>query len=1084
MLVPKRLPKLTFVIICIVTYIIADPAFGYGQSATATLSGTVSDEQGAVVVGASVTAIDPAKAVERSTTTNDEGYFTITQLPPSTYTISIRRDGFTTRELSDVVLNVNDRSSLRINLRVAQVGESVEVTTDTPLTDESPAVATIVDRGFVENQPLNGRSFQTLVELAPGVVITPSSLTSSGQFSVNGQRTASNYFTVDGVSANFGSTASVTLYETAGGAVPSYSALGSTASLASVDAVQEFSIQTSTYAPEFGRQPGGQVSLVTRSGTNEFHGSLFDYVRNEIFDANNFFANANGLRRPPVKQNDFGGVIGGPVYLPRFGEGGRALYNGRNRTFFFFSYEGVRLRQPFVTEPLEVPSLAARANATNPVIRDLLNAFPLPTGAAFANNPNAAPYIASFANPSTLDATSFRIDHAANDRLSFFGRFNYAPSQDLQRARFCAASCVADLTYRTETFTTGATALISPRVSNDIRFNYSRAKVNQTYFLDDFGGATPPPRSSLYPSFTSRENGYIYIEVNPSGSNTLSDGLFSDNRNRQLNIVNTASATFGTHSLKFGADYRRLSTISDSGSYKRAFLPDSISGLVDNEPSDAEIIAPDVVLEPVYNNLSLFAQDTWRATNRLTLTYGLRYELVPAPSEQNGNLPATVTGLNNPATATFVAPGTRFYETTYNNLAPRVGVAFQPFENRGTIFRGGFGVFYDLGYNFTGTAFSTGGFPYARRTNLTTSYTTDASSPFAAQPPAVSLNPPFPRLFAYEGGYKLPYTLQYNVAVEQAFGARDTLTLTYAGATGERLPRVETLRNIANSAGRNTFTRIDYVTNGGTSDYNALQVQYQRRLSRGFQALASYTFAKSLDTVSEESQNNLQAPGGRFAPDLDRGASTFDVRHAFNLAASYQIPSLFEGGTGRAIFGGFGLDAIVRARTATPINIVNGANRLGLGATTILRPDLVAGQPLYIENPTLPGGRQINLLAFDARTPVAQGRQGTFGRNVLRGFPASQLDLSLRRQIDLTERVNLQLRADGFNIFNRANFANPIAVLPRVATATTGNMTPTAADIAAFGRATQTLGSGLGGLSSIYQIGGPRSFQLALKLQF
>lgn len=231
------------------------------QSATATLSGTVVDAQGAVVPGANITVMDVARAVERQAATNSEGYFIVTQLPPSAYTVSVERGGFATSRLPNVVLNVNDQSALRIQLWVAGLGETVTVTDTAPLVGESPAVATVVDRQFVENQPLNGRSFQTLVELSPGVVLTSSNLPNPGQFSVNGQRAGSNYFTVDGVSANFGSTASVTLYETAGGGVPSYSALGTTSSLASVDAVQEFSIQTSPTR----RSSGGSRARRSRS---------------------------------------------------------------------------------------------------------------------------------------------------------------------------------------------------------------------------------------------------------------------------------------------------------------------------------------------------------------------------------------------------------------------------------------------------------------------------------------------------------------------------------------------------------------------------------------------------------------------------------------------------------------------------------------------------------------------------------------------------------------------------------------------------------------------------------------------------
>jgi hypothetical protein len=1027
----------------------------FAQSATATLTGTVTDETGAVVAGATVVVTDLAKQLERQTTTNSDGFFIVPQLLPSRYKIKVQRTGFATAELPDVALNVGDQSSIRIQLKVAQVGETVTIT-EASLVSEAPAVATLVNRQFVENQPLNGRSFQTLVELSPGVVITPSNLVTPGQFSVNGQRAGSNYFTVDGVSANFGSSASTTLYETAGGGVPSYSSQGSTASLASVDAVQEFSIQTSTYAPEFGRQPGAQVQLVTRSGTNDFHGSLFEYLRNDKFDANNFFANANNLKRPPIRQNDFGGVIGGPVLLPKSAFGPLA-YDGRNRTFFFFSYEGVRLRTPFVTVPLQVPSLAARQGATG-VLRDILNAFPLPTGAPLAATPNAAPYQAAFSKPSTLDATSFRIDQNFGPKLSLFGRVNHAPSVTDERARFCAASCVARLDHKTDTYTAGATMTFGARLSNDLRVNYSKAGVNQSYFIDNFGGAIVPPQASLYPSFTSGPQGYIYIEVDPSGENTISDGLFSDQKQRQFNVVNNLSYTVGGHALKFGVDYRRLAPTADSGTYRRNFIFPNITSLVGGVAPTASLVGIDAVLRPIYQNFSAYAQDTWRTTSRLTLTYGLRYEVNPAPSEKDGREPVTVLTLNNP---TSLAPrGTRFYETTFNNFSPRVGASYQLSQKHGTVVRGGFGVFYDLGYNFTGTAFSTTLYPNARTLGLTNQMFTSPTA--AVQPPAVSANPPYPRIFAYQRDFKLPYTLQYNIAIEQAIGASNVLKATYVGANGRRLGRVTTLVNPG------FFTRIDAVTNDATSDYHGLQLQYQRRLSKGLQALVSYTFAKSLDIVSEESFQNRQSPTGRFDPKQDRGPSSFDLRHAFNAAISYAIPSPFADGAGKAIFGGFGLDTIVRARSATPVNVLSGRDPFGLGFTTVSRPDLVAGQPLYLKDPSFAGGIRFNPAAFDGVTPIAQGRQGTLGRNVLRGFSANQIDVALRRDFKLVESLNMQFRLDAFNLFNRANFANPNGILTS----------------ALFGRATQMLSSGLGGMSPLYQIGGPRSLQLALKLQF
>lgn len=1016
------------------------------QSATAVLSVTVTDEQNAVVPNASLKIKNEQTAFERTAVTNSEGSLVFTQLPPNVYVLTVEAKGFALSQ-SRIILNVNDQSSLRIQLKVSGVGAVVDVTGNELVTD-SPAVSTVINRQFIENQPLNGRSFQNLVELSPGVILTPSNLPSPGQFSVNGQRPNSNYLTVDGVSGNFGTVAATIPYET-GGSVPSYSVLGTTASLASVDAVQEFSIQTSGYAPEFGRQPGGQISLVTRSGTNRLSGSVFYYLRNDIFDANNFFANANGLGRQPLRQNNFGGVVGGPVFLPK-------IYDGRDRTFFFFSYEGLRVRQPFVTVPLQVPSLAARA-ATTGVTRDLLNAFPLPTQPALASNPNVAPYIASFTNPAELDATSFRIDHKFSEKVSVFGRYNYSPSQDQQRARFCAASCYGLISGKTQTLTLGSTMILSSKIVNDFRLNLSKAKSNQTYFLDDFGGAIVPPKSSLYPSFTDGSNGFIYIEVDLAGDNTLSDGLFSDTKNRQFNIVNTLSYNLGNHALKFGADYRRISTVGFAGNYRRQFLPGSVNALVQNTPSSGAIIAPSET-RPVYDNFSLFGQDTWRVTPNLTLTYGIRYEVVPAPGAENGKLPPTISSSANLATATYVE-GKKFYETTYNNFAPRIGAAYQ-IPKFGATVRGGFGVFYDLGYGFSSNAFNPSIYPFASRTDL--SNITYTSPQFSAAAPALNTNPPYARIFAYEDGFKLPYTLQYNLAIEKIFGGSNTISVSYVGATGKRLPRVEINRN-PNA----TFVRIDLTTNGGKSDYNALQVQYQRRLSRGLQAIASYTFGKSLDTVSDEVVGNLQSPTGRFPANIDRGASSFDVRHAFNSAISYDLPSPFESGIGKAIFGGFGLDLTFRARTATPVNIVSGVNRFNLGVTTILRPDYIQGQPLYVNDPTAPGGRIFNRNAFVV-PPVTENRQGNFGRNVLRGFGANQVDLSLRRTFGLTESFKLQVRVDGFNIFNRANFANPSGVLTS----------------SIFGRATRTLSSGLGGLSSLYQIGGPRSFQISAKLNF
>ncbi|PWT83468.1 MAG: TonB-dependent receptor, partial [Acidobacteria bacterium] len=292
------------------------------QSATATLSGTIMDQNGAVIPNVNVVVINIAQGFQRSTTTNESGIFFVPLLPPGTYVVKAEHEGFTPTEVRDVALNVNDQVSIKILLKVGSLqGQTVDVIDTPTLINESPAVSTVVDRQFVGNLPMNGRSFQALINLTPGVVLTKASVVEQGQFSVNGQRADSNYFTIDGASANIGISTTTALSQSGGGALPGVSATGGFNNLVSIDALQEFKIQTSTYAPEFGRSPGAQVSIITRSGTNDFRGSVFEYFRNDVLDATDWFTNSRGQKKPPLRQNDFGFVFGGPILLPRFGEG-------------------------------------------------------------------------------------------------------------------------------------------------------------------------------------------------------------------------------------------------------------------------------------------------------------------------------------------------------------------------------------------------------------------------------------------------------------------------------------------------------------------------------------------------------------------------------------------------------------------------------------------------------------------------------------------------------------------------------------------------------------------------------------------
>ena len=1057
--------------VCLFVFLITNHSFlidVHAQNGTATLSGTVTDQNGALIPGVNIAVINISQGFQRRTMTNADGNFVVSALSPNTYTVKAEHEGFQTAEYQGIVLNVNSQVRIDIQLKLGRLaGSTVDVVENAPLVRDSPEVGTVVDRQFIENAPLNGRSFQPLLTLTPGVVLTATELGGNepGQFSVNGQRANANYFMVDGVSANIGVSSGLIAGELTAGSLPATAATGGTNNLVSIDALQEFKVLTSTYAPEFGRMPGGQISIATRSGSNDFNGTLFDYFRNDVFDANDWFNNVAGQPKPATRQHDFGGVLGGPVLLPRFGEGNSPLgYNGRNRTHFFLSYEGLRLRQPQAAISF-VPSLSARAAAPDSV-RPFLNAYPRPNG---PEDPVTllAPFAASYSNPLSLDATSIRLDQIIKQSTTIFGRFNYSPSKADQRGGSGPLSTITSNATSTRTLTIGGTFILTPKLVNEWRFNHSRVTGLSTSELDNFGGAVPAPDSLLFPSFASRDNAQFTVLTIGVPNGLLNVGTLADHLQRQVNIVDNVSLIDGSHSFKFGVDYRRLSPLIAPRAYAQNNVFFGVGGILTGRSAFAVIGSESFSREPIFVNLSLFGQDMWKIGRRLTLTYGLRWELNTAPHEKNGNDPRTVTGFDDPATTVLAPPGTPLYETTYNNFAPRLGFAYRLREKPGheTTVRGGFGVFYDVGNGESSAAFGPSTFPYST-TKLVFGGTLPLS-PVDAIPAPVGPVPSNSTIVAFEPNFKLPYTLQYSFGVEQSLDTNQSLSVSYVGARGRRLLRKEIFPLSPQ------FLFVSVIRNAGTSDFNSLQVQYNRRLSRGLQALANYTFAQSLDTASSESSSFVSVT--RIDPRQDRGPSDFDLRHAFSSAISYQLPMWDLGTAGNALLKGWSIDSVVKAYSAPPVNITTGATFFGL--LNVVRPDLISGVPLYIDDDKAPGGRRINRSAF-AAVPLVNGlptRQGSLGRNALRGLPLFQMDMTFRRQFNLTEQINLQFRTDFFNIFNHPNF---------------GSVCGSFTNCAPFGVATKMYGRALGsgglgtGFNPLYQIGGPRSTQFSLKLEF
>jgi hypothetical protein len=1052
------------------------------QTDVAQLSGLVTDASGAVLPKASVLIVNQDTGISRAVLSNDEGQYMAPALQPGRYRVTVEASGFKTLVTQQVVLNVGQKANVSFKLEVGSKGETVSVdgnTADLNTTDAT--VSTVIDRQFVENIPLNGRTLQSLITDAPGVVTTSTPVAGEqGQFSSVGQRAGSNYFSIDGVSANFGIEVAQYLAEGGNGGLPALSALGTTASLVSLDELQEFRLESSTYTPEFGRGSGAQIVLVTRSGTNHFHGSVFDYFRNDALDATDWFASNTGQPKPRERQNDFGGTLGGPIF--------------KDKTFFFFSYEGLRVTQP-IFQVSDVPSLEARANAPS-IIKTFFNSFPLPNGPSTGED--LQQLATSAPNKGVLDETSLRIDQTLGAKWVLFARANYSPSTLTEAFSGFPSNNPFDTRVHVATLTVGANAVLTPDMANEARVNFSRATGSQRQLITDFGGAIAPPLSDLSSPWQDpyTSNTPIFL-LDGRNEAPLAFGLYGNNVNHQWNVTDTLSMTKGKHAMKFGFDFRRLTPIqrlpSTFNEYLWFYTSSAAQG---NIPDITAVLQDHSNIQQLYRNFSAYAQDTWKVSPRLTLNYGVRWDYNPPPSETNGaeNAPYALSQTNDLSTAVLLARGTPLWHAEWTGFAPRIGLAYQLGHDRvnPTILRAGFGQFYDLGTDTA--AFLNNGegwFPWGIGTTLCfEGVGPDCGSiiPYMGPKPAfdysqASADP----MRAFDTHLKMPYSLEWSFALEKQLSSSQTFKMTYVGSVGRSLLRDDVTAN-PNPATENLFTSLYLTRNSGYSNYNGLHAQFQRRLSHGLQTLFSYAWSHSLDVNSSNvTYEDPALPTTLYSVHEDYGNSDNDIRHVFSAALTYDVPAApFDNWLVKAVTRQWSLSSNSTFRTGSPFTVeytpaVSGAYETTQGSFSF-RPDVVPGQPIWIPNATAPGGRALNIAAFSIPTVLTQG---TERRNGIYGFPLVEMDLAARREFSITERVRMRFRAEGYNLINHPNFANPSSNL---GTCSFGGPCTTAFG---WGTAQQMLNEGLGSsnfhgtpLNGLYQVGGPRSLQLALQVQF
>lgn len=1009
----------------------------------AALSGTVTDSAGAHLYGATVKLHAADGGESRTATTGRDGGFAFDGLPPGDYGIECSRNGFQTTRVSSVVLHRRDRKSISLELAASSTQATVlTVASRAQGISTDPSGETAVSGDYARYLPLNQRSAQSLLTMMPGITRAPlGDGLPTIQFSANGLRPNTNYFLLDGVSTNPGSIS----YGNHGGI------RGASAGefLLSLDALQELRIHSSPISPEFSRSPGAQISLTSRSGSNQFHGSAFGYFRNEALSANNWFANAAGLEQSALDYRNFGGTVGGPI--------------AQDRTFFFLSYEGLRADLP-ETSVFDVPTLAARAAAPT-ALQPYLNAFPVANGADLGNG--AARFTGVSTGNASINPFSARLDHVVNERLKAFARYSYSPSDTSYRGTaYLSPNVLTSSRARNHLVTTGLTWYPTAQATNDLRVNYTRDTREESSTADTFGSAVPLNLATILPEGISPEDALFNVNIIGVGAYSVGDRIRQ--RQEQINVVDNLTVVNGRHTLRAGMDYRRVFSTIFNPAYSVDLSFNGIEGddgaLNSGVATTAVVARNEPVIYPVFSNFSMYGQDTWRLTERSTFTYGFRWDINPSPDVRKGAPPLAL-GSDGISINRF----DRFYSTRWSNIAPRVGFAYQmdTTPGREMIFRAGIGLFYDLGYGSTASAFD--GAPYsAKRILSLPDFPLSLDNLF---PPSIPSERPFGQVSVSDPNLNSPKVWQWNMTIERMLGTSQSLSIGYVGTKGRDLLRTETLDSF-NSA----YDVMRITTNGSRSDYHGMQVQFRRSLRSNLLTQLSYTWAHSLDTSSIDTGSALQGFASVFG--AERARSDFDIRHNLTFTGSYLLPSA-KGGILNAALKDWWADWSLSARTGLPFDVqtlsaettdTDGTTREDLpGLYAFVRANYL-GLPIWISDPLAPGGKRLNPDAFAIPESL---EQGDLGRNAINGFGAWQLDLALRRQLRLNESLALQFQAQAINLFNHPAFSNPFF----------GQSANLASP--SFGYVRNTLGqSSGGGANSLYGQGGPRTLQFGIRLEF
>ena len=1035
----------------------------FSQTETAAINGFVTDSTGGVVPAADVVATNVATNAAYPVQTSEAGYYVITPLPIGTYTITVEVPGFKTGVAENITLQVQQRAKIDFSLEVGQLTEVVTVESAAPLlTTEETSLGQVVNNRSIVELPLNGRNYLQLGTLAVGMMPTKKGMFNDhgSAFLANGLRYTMNNYLLDGLDNN----SQITNLQSGGAEIMR----------PSVDAIQEFKIQTSNFSAEFGRSAGAVVNVAVKVGTNEFHGTAFEFVRNSALDAKNFFASAADPI-PPFKQNQFGATLGGPVV--------------KDKVFFFSSYEGTIVRKgltSIATVPLPemlAGSFGSRnvfdpnsqresddgsgfvrdhfANNTIPasqfdaVSTRVLGLYPAPNlpglNSNFLLNPNQQE------DRHQLDN---RVDYRLSEKDQIYGRYSYtnrkfiAPGSLPFPAIGSTSDRLSNQQFLSHQLAIVETHAFSPSIINEFRYGYNRVQANLRPFdttrrSDEFGilgVSTKEPVTGL-------------SNFRPAGFAALGDSSFLPNfqGSQTHQVINALSIIKGKHTMKTGLDIRYPDSFFNT--YQRERGQFNFNGVFTQNPqsrggtgssmadfilgySNNGILSNEITGTLEHSAYQFYFQDDWKATTRLTVNLGLRYELISPFMEKDNRQGNFILNPDDAAFASLLPAGTRgdgwegrgLISPDTNNFAPRIGIAYQLDDS--TVIRTAYGVFYTHNELWGVVNRMVSAFPF----HINVGFPTDQINPnlvvrdgFPVGVLNPDVQPPNPRTVSFAQNFPAGYTQQWNFNIQRQLPLDMLFEIGYVGNTSVKLASNRNSNQPLPGAGsprsRRRFADIGFLQTYevmGRGNYNSLQVKFEKRYSRGLQFLTSYTWGHGIELLPQQAsgplpriQNNLDLSG-------ERARTANDARHRFVYSFTWDLPfgkdrSWANSGAAALVFGGWQLTGVNTLQTGLPFSVGLGFDSSNVGnAPHNARPDRLSNGTLGRSERSI--DRWFDTSAFAV---PAQFTHGNAGRLILDGPGTVNFDLGITRTFTVTERLRLQFRTEFFNAMNTPQFDQP-----------------------------------------------------------